>query len=115
MVEPVTTAGAAAAGATGVPGAIGDAVSSAATSAANTAGNWFTNLLWAPFRAVGGAAKGAWDSLGTGLMFTLGFTALKTVSPPLWRSLDVAIGGEARAARTTAMFARHSMAAAEPN
>lgn len=50
MVEPVTTAGAAAAGATGVTGAIGDAVSSGVSSAANSAGNWFTNAITAPFR-----------------------------------------------------------------
>lgn len=112
MVEPVTTA-AATSTAANAAGAVADAASGAAT----TAGNWLTNLISAPFRAitsvpgqlfgaVGGAAKGVFGSLWNGVLFTVGLTGLKLLSPEGWRSAVTAIGGEEAAARTAEMVRR---------
>jgi hypothetical protein len=100
MVEPVTTA-AAASSAGSAAGAVGNAASSIASSG----GNFLSDILSIPgkiINGIGGAAKGVWNSLWSGITFTAVITGLKLLSPEGWRSAASAIGGEDYAQRMAA-------------
>ena len=65
-------------------------------------GNFFGNLVGAPFKAVSGFVSGALGSLWNGAMFTAGITALKLFTPDLWRLALTTVGGKDSAAKAAA-------------
>ena len=131
MVEPVTTAAVAGAGAASTAASTASttagAVTTAASGIAQSTGNWFMDTLTAPFRWVGSILSAPFEAIasiprniigaGTGAVknvfsfsnvpffaaVTLALSFMKAVYPAGWRDTRVATLGEDKATATRAI------------
>ena len=68
-------------------------VSDVTESVTTNGGNFLSNLIFSPFRAISGFAHGVMDSLWNGVKYTGIILGVKTLAPTLWNAGVEAVQG----------------------
>ena len=82
--------------------AVSDAAQNVASNVTSAGGNFFTNLISTPFKAIGGFAHGVFGSLWNGVKYTVIIEGLKKFFPQVWYGAAKVIQGPEGAARSAA-------------
>ena len=90
-------------------GAVTDAAKDVASNVTSGAGNFFTNLISAPFRAISGFAHGVFGSIWNGVKYTAIIEGIKKIAPGIWYGAAKEIQGPEAAARSAEHLQRDGL------